>query len=156
MSAAPSTGRPAVAILVGGVVAGLLDICFAFVFYGLHGSPPVGILQSIASGLLGKAAFDGGAATAALGAVFQLVIPTIAAAVYFVLTRASAFVRTHAVACGLVYGIVVWAVMTYGVLPLSAIPWTPKFKIAMSGPAIVAHMFFVGLPIALANRKYAP
>jgi uncharacterized membrane protein len=151
----PRAGRPALAILVGGVIAGLLDICFAFVFYGFHGSPPVGILQSIASGLLGNAAFEGGAATAALGAVFQLVIPTIAAAVYFVLTRVSAFVRMHAVACGLVYGIVVWAGMTYVVLPLSAIPWTPKFKPAMSIPAIIAHMFFVGLPIALANRKYA-
>lgn len=37
-------------ILVGGVIAGILDIIFAFIFYGLRGTPPVRILQSIASG----------------------------------------------------------------------------------------------------------
>ncbi len=120
----------------------------------MHGLSPVRILQSVASGLLGQKAFDGGGATAALGAVCQLVIPTLAAGVYFVLSRALPALRRHAVASGLLYGIVVYAVMNLVVVPLSAAPFKPRFTPELAGPALVAHMFFVGLPIALANRKF--
>ena len=122
-------------ILAGGVIAGLLDITFAFVFYGLRGTPPVRILQSIASGLLGKKAFDGGAGTAALGAVFQLIIPTVAAAVYYGFDRALPVVRKHPAVSGILYGIVIYAVMNFVVLPLSAIPWKPKFAVETLVPA---------------------
>ena len=44
----------------GGLLAGGLDITAAFVIYGVRGATPVRILQSIASGLLGVAAFQGG------------------------------------------------------------------------------------------------
>jgi hypothetical protein len=147
-------GSPLRAIVTGGVAAGLGDIIFAFIFYGAHGVTPVRILQSVASGLLGERAFEGGAATAALGAFFQLLIPTIAAAVYYGLTRVFPVLRRHAVVSGLLYGIVVYVVMNQVVLPLSAIPFTPSRKLAMVAPAVVAHMFLVGLPIAWANRKF--
>ena len=150
----PQPGGPARAILTGGVIAGLLDITFAFIFYGIHGSTPIQILQSVASGLLGESSFQGGAATAALGAFFQLLIPTVAAAVYYGLTRMLPALRRHAVVSGLLYGIVVYVVMNQVVLPLSAIPFTPSRQFAMVAPAVVAHMFLVGLPIALANRRF--
>ena len=38
---------------IGGLIAGALDITDAIVFYYFRGVPPVSILQSIASGLLG-------------------------------------------------------------------------------------------------------
>ena len=70
------------AILLGGLVAGILDITFAFIFYyALRGSTPIRILQSVASGALGAKAFAGGAETAALGAFFHFLIATTAAAV---------------------------------------------------------------------------
>ena len=47
-------------ILVGGLIAGVLDITDAFVFHGLRGVAPVRILQAIASGLLGRDAFGAG------------------------------------------------------------------------------------------------
>ncbi|MEP6995312.1 MAG: hypothetical protein ABI968_12370 [Acidobacteriota bacterium] len=150
------TGSPARAILTGGIIAGICDITFAFIFYGIYGSTPVRILQTVASGLLGKRSFEGGSATAALGAVFQLVIPTVAAAVYYVLTRIAPALRRHAVVSGILFGVVVYVVMTWVVLPLSAIPFTPSHSLEMVGPAVVAHMFLVGLPIALANRRYLP
>jgi hypothetical protein len=142
-------------ILAGGVIAGVLDIIFAFVFYGRRGTPPVRILQSIASGLLGKKAFDGGAGTAALGAVFQLIIPTVAAAAYYGFDRALPVVRKHPVACGILYGIVIYGFMNFVVLPLSAIPWKPKFPVETLVPALLAHMFLVGLPIALSIRRFS-
>jgi len=144
---------PARAIVTGGVAAGLLDITYAFLFYGAKGTAPIPLLQSIASGLLGKAAFEGGLATAALGGFFQLLIPTVAAAAYFALTRLLPALRRHAVASGILFGIAVYVVMYWVVLPLSAIPFKPNRTPAAVVTGLLAHMFLVGLPIALANRR---
>jgi hypothetical protein len=142
-------------ILAGGVIAGVLDIVFAFVFYGLRGTPPVRILQSIASGLLGKRAFEGGAGTAALGGVLQLFIPTVAAAVYYGFDRTLPVVRKHPAVCGVLYGVVIYGFMNFVVLPLSAIPFKPRFPIGVLVPGLLAHMFLIGLPIALAVRRFS-
>src|SRR5882762_4475274 len=59
--------RALATITKAGLVSGVLDLSDALIFYGLRGVRPVLILQSIASGLLGRAAFSGGAASAVLG-----------------------------------------------------------------------------------------
>jgi hypothetical protein len=72
---------PGKAILIGGLIAGALDIIYAFLFYGWkYGISPLRILQSVASGLLGRASRDGGLATGALGLFLQFVIAIGAAA----------------------------------------------------------------------------
>ena len=154
-SAPPRSSNPWKGIFIGGAIAGVLDIIFAFLFYGARGTPPVRILQSVASGLLGKQAFEGGAATVALGAVFQLIIPTVAAAVYSVFDRTLPAVRKHPVVYGILFGIVIYGVMNFVVLPLSAIPWTPRFTVGLVVPAVLAHMFLIGLPMALAVRRFS-
>ena len=55
------------ALLYGTLAVGILDILDAFIFFGLRGARPLRILQSIAAGLLGKEAFNGGWGSAALG-----------------------------------------------------------------------------------------
>jgi hypothetical protein len=143
-------------ILAGGAIAGLLDIIFAFVFYGLtRGLTLVRILQSVASGLLGSKAFEGGVGSAALGAFFQLFIPTVAAAVYFGFDRMFSFVRKNPVVCGILYGVVIYLFMNFVVLPLSAIPFKVRLPIAVVIPGLLAHMFIIGLPIALAIRRFS-
>jgi hypothetical protein len=154
-STAPRSSSSWKGILVGGVIAGILDILIAFVFYGSRGTPPVRILQSISSGLLGRKAFDGGAGTAALGAVFQLIIPTVAAAVYYGFDRTLPIVQKHPVACGILYGIVIYVVKNFVVQPHSAIPWKPRYTFGGVVPAVLAHMFLIGLPIALAVRRFS-
>ena len=62
------------AILWGGLVAGVLDATDGVVAFGLQGLNPIQVLQYIASGLLGKASFDGGLATAALGTLIHFFI----------------------------------------------------------------------------------
>ena len=49
MSAPRTGGGPALAVLAGGLAAGVLDILAAFAVYGLRGVSPLRILQSIAS-----------------------------------------------------------------------------------------------------------
>ncbi len=54
-------------ILLAGGLAGVLDLAAAIVQGAMRGASPERILQSIASGILGRAAFDGGAMTVLLG-----------------------------------------------------------------------------------------
>src|SRR5215471_1271955 len=84
------------AIFWGGLVAGILDAVDGVIAYGTQGLNPIQVLQFIASGVLGKSAFRGGLATAALGAAFHFSIAWVAAAV-FVLASRRRILKTHAV-----------------------------------------------------------
>jgi hypothetical protein len=141
------------AVLLGGLVAGLLDIAAAFAVYGMRGARPVRILQSIASGVLGPAAFQGGARTAALGLLLHFVIAGGAAAVYYVASRRVGVLLRRPVVSGLLYGVVVYMVMNHVVVPLSAVAKRP-FAPGLAAVILVVHMVCVGLPIALAARRY--
>ncbi|HEX7183666.1 MAG TPA: hypothetical protein VF756_17675 [Thermoanaerobaculia bacterium] len=144
------------AILWGGLTAGVLDLTAALVQSGLRGRSPVSLLQSISSGLLGADSFQGGAATAALGAVLHFVIAFVAAAVYVAASRKLKWLVRRPVVCGLLYGVAVYLVMTFVVVPLSAAP----FKLGASPSALATglaiHMLCVGLPIALVARRFLP
>ena len=131
------------------------DIAFAFVVSWLRGVGPVRVLQSVASGLLGEAARDGGLATAALGGVLHFLIAFIWAAVYWLTSRKLKVLVRHPVACGLLYGFAVYAFMYLVVLPLSAAYFKPTFTpytVSLNG---AGHMLLVGLPIALAAYKFS-
>ena len=94
---AADKSRAVPAILLGGLIAGTLDISYACIFsYIRRGASPVRVLQSVASGALGRISFDGGARTAALGLVFHFLIATIAAAVYYLASRPLRFLVTWA------------------------------------------------------------
>jgi hypothetical protein len=140
------------AIFGGGIVAGILDITVAFIRWG---NPPR-LLQGIASGLLGPSALQGGAATVALGAALHFSIAISAAAVYYAASRKLAFLRERAVIWGLFYGIAVYMFMSWLVVPLSAVPKrTVPFSLTSLALSLLTHMFCVGLPIALATRRYS-
>ena len=143
--------RPARGIILGGTLAGVLDILAAFLMSWPR-VPPGRVLQYIASGALGPSAFRGGAATAAAGLMFHFVIAFAAAAVYVAASRRWRLLLARPVACGIAYGVTVYAVMQLVVLPLSrATRGTPTVRsIAMM---IGIHIVCVGLPIAFAARR---
>jgi hypothetical protein len=159
-SRVPSTSTSSSAILAifwGGVACGVFDITQAVVaFYLQSGLKPVTVLQSVASGLLGRASFQGGIKTAVLGAFLHFFIAFSWAAIYYLASRRLLFMTEKAVIAGLIYGEFVWIVMTFVVLPLSAIHRWPTWSKAsiITGP--IGHMFLVGLPIALAVKRWAP
>jgi hypothetical protein len=142
------------AVATGGFAAGVLDILAAFLIYGLRGVDPVRILQSVASGLLGAAAFRGGLGTAALGLALHFFIATSAALVYYLGSRMVPPMARRPFTFGPLYGIVVYVVMSFVVVPLSAVPKRP-FSFALAGILVVVHMVCVGLPIAVAIGRYA-
>src|SRR5690606_27863107 len=76
--------NPAVfAILVGGMVAATLDITYAISFSAWRGVPPTRLLQSVASGLLGSASYEGGTATAVLGLILHYLMALLIAAIFY-------------------------------------------------------------------------
>ncbi|MFL6602201.1 MAG: hypothetical protein ACJ8R9_12820 [Steroidobacteraceae bacterium] len=134
-------------IVVGGLTAGALDATAAFITFGF------GMPRGIASGLLGAKAFQGGITTWILGLLLHFSITLCAAAVYWLASRRLEFLRTHFFVCGLFYGIAVFLVMNLLVLPLSAVPFpVGPFTVAGLYQGLLAHMFLVGLPIAMSVR----
>jgi len=141
------------AILWGGLIAGALDLTAACVTnYWIN---PVRIMQSIASGLLGADSFTGGAATAALGVFLHFVIAFGATAVFYLASRKFDFLVRQAIVSGLLYGAAVYWFMELVVLPLSAFPGKNRFAPEQIIKGLIVHMLCVGLPIALAVRRYS-
>jgi len=146
-------------ILLGGLIAGTLDISYACIFsYIRRGTRPGVVLQSVASGALGRGAYEGGAKTAVLGLAFHFLIALTAAAVYYFASRVLRFMVTHACICGILYGVLVYLFMNCVVLRVSAIhsttwPWSYPWPPLIGG--LLIHMFGIGLPIALVTRRYS-
>jgi hypothetical protein len=136
------------AIVVGGFAAGVLDILYAFVMANLRGNSGVRILLAIASGVLGKDAYQGGAAIHVLGLALHFAILQVAAAIYFVAARNVQLLRQHYVIGGLVFGILVYLTMNFLVLPLSAVPFTIRHTPQVLLQGFVSHALLVGLPIS--------
>ena len=142
-------------ILYGGLVVGILDGLFALIFYGLIlGAKPMRIFQSVASGLLGRASFEGGIPTFVLGILLHFVVASCIAAVYYLASLKLPVLIRRPVVCGLIYGMLAYLVMNYVVIPLSAIGYRPS-SLRLFLPAFIAHALLVGLPIALLTRRSA-
>jgi hypothetical protein len=143
------SSKPALAIAVGGVVAGALDLTQAMILFGKT------IPLAIAGGLLGPRAFQGGAGIYILGVLLHFFIACSAAAIYFAVSRKLKFLTEYPVACGLCFGAAVELVMTLVVLPLSALhamgPYT--YRDLVSG--FLVHMVVVGLPISFSMWLFA-
>jgi uncharacterized membrane protein YagU involved in acid resistance len=116
----------ATAALFGGLIAGTIDIGAASLIYWLS---PLSILRGIASGLIGKAAFNGGVATALLGLLLQWAMSILIAAIYLAVTAVRTSMRTRWRLMGACAGVVIFLVMNYLVVPLSAAPFKPHFSI---------------------------
>ena len=155
MNVAPEAGRWLRPLLLASLVAGSLDLAFALTFWGMKGVPPIAIVQSIASGVLGREAFAGGLATALLGVVLHYGIVAAMAAVYFHASDRIAPLRSHAVASGLIYGAILYGVMDGIVVPLSAAAMAEK-PLTDLVIVVLAHMGVVGVPIALVDARRAP
>ena len=139
------------AILLAGSAAATLDLMFAFTFYGVTlGASPLRILHSIASGAFGMAAFDGGIATAAFGLLAHYFILIVAASLYYAASARVAALRQRAAILGPLFGVAIYCVMHYVVLPLSAAPKFRTSTLSLSSEFLM-HLV-LGLTIVLILR----
>jgi hypothetical protein len=142
------------AIVAGGLLVAVLDGVDAVVAYKLaFGMTPVAIYQFVASGLFGQAAYAGGMATALIGLAIHVLIAVSAAAVFVLASERLPQLRRDAVGWGLGFGVAVFVVMGFVVIPLSRIPPSPpSLPLLVNG--VLGHALLVGLPIALAARRF--
>jgi len=150
------------AIFAGGLACGVLDISSAVVISLANGGSPFHMLQGIAGALLGPATFRYGVATAAMGLTMHFCIAFTAAAVFYGLSRRFPAMVRWPVPSGILFG-VAWLLFMYrGVIPLSAAFRTLYLSnVKRTLPPIwplplLVHMTCVGLPIALAVRRFGP
>jgi hypothetical protein len=138
------------AIAVGGMVAGIVDLLQACILLGWD------IPLLIAGGLLGpQAAEHGGVGIYVLGVVLHFFIACSAAAVYYGASRRLTFMTEHPLVCGLLFGAAVEEVMNLAVLPLSALHARGPYELHDLIQGLLVHMVTVGLPISFSVRRFA-
>jgi hypothetical protein len=146
----PTNTRKAVlAIAVGGLTAGTLDLGQAVILFSTK------IPLAIAGGLLGPQAFRGGIATYVLGVFLHFFIALSAAAIYFAASRTLRFLTEYPLVCGLFFGAAVDLVMRLIVLPLSALHARGPYQYSDLIQGLLVHMVLVGLPISFSVRRFA-
>jgi hypothetical protein len=146
VSSPAQSGSLVLPILIGGGVAGLLDMTSAYISFGRY--MPIGI----AGGLLGRAALHVTAGQYILGLFLHYFIALSAAAAYCLASRKLGFLRDHFFVCGLFFGIGFFLFMQLVVLPLSAYHSMGPYTYRGLVQGLLAHMFLIGLPISTSLR----
>jgi hypothetical protein len=150
-----SSRRGALSVIArAGLLCGVLDISAAFLTWAPQGVMPIIILQGIASGILGEKSFAGGRATVALGLLLHFVIAFSAATVFYAASRKLRFMTQRPIIAGVSYGVAVYLVMYWVVMPI-AIAHRRPFSLTAALIAIITHMVCVGLPISLVVHRYS-
>ena len=148
------TSRPLRFVLAGGLVAGALDITYACVFWAIKaGVPAERIFQSVAAGLLGKDSFSGGWPTALLGLGLHFFIATTMSVTYFLVARRAPILGQRPIPFGAAYGLLLYVIMNYVVVPLSAAPRGGVKDPLWVALSVAVHAVLIGMPIALFTRR---
>ncbi|HJU09163.1 MAG TPA: hypothetical protein VJ727_11865 [Rhodanobacteraceae bacterium] len=145
----PSGGAALRAILAGGFIAGTIDIGAASLINGIN---PLTILRFVAGGLLGAAALQGGMGASVLGLILQWAMSLLIAAIFVLAALRLRWLTAQPIIAGLAYGVVIYFVMNYVVLPLSAWHHVPAFKLVSFLENLAAMLVF-GLIIAFCARR---
>ena len=144
-------GRAATTLLLGAIVIGTLDILYAIVFWYPRGVAPARIFQSIAAGLFGRASFTGGTRTVLIGAALHYFISLSIVVVYWLASRRYDLLVRRPILYGSIYGVLVYLIMNYVVIPLSATQRGP-FMLSWVVCSVMVHAFLIGVPAALFSR----
>ncbi len=137
-----------------GVIVGILDAIAASVnAYAQRGVSPAGVFRYVASGALGKSAFDGGLGIAGLGLLFHFIIAISWTFLFFMAYDKLKILRMNKVYVGIGYGAFVWLGMNFIVLPLSNVP-PLVYRLVPTLIMIGIHMFIIGLSISFLANQY--
>lgn len=146
--------RNSAVIIKAGLLTGTLDILSAFLhYYIITGKAPLFILKYIASGLLGPAAFSGGAAMYGIGLLLHYLVAFGFTVFFFWLYPRLKILGRNRIVTGVFYGLFIWVVMNLVVVPLSRIG---TFPATVSGILTGAAILFIaiGLPLSFITSRY--
>lgn len=131
-------------VLLGGLLVAAADIAFATTYwFSWTAAGLLEVFQAIAVGVLGKASFEGGVATALLGAGLQWFMAAMFVLVYALVGRRVPALLRRPFVYGLPYGLVLYVVMNFVVMPLSRVGASPSLEHpGRLVPVVVAHLVF--------------
>jgi uncharacterized membrane protein YagU involved in acid resistance len=110
-------------------------------------------LQAIASGLLGPTAFTQGIRSALLGLLLHFFIAYTVTVLYLLAARRLPLYR-HPFLYGTLYGLTIYIVMNYLVLPASRIGSRPTPPLVPLLNGVAALIVCIGIPLALIARRF--
>ena len=141
--------------LIGGVIIGLLHIVIqlGIVFSLLGGTPFMSVLQYIASGIMGDAAYAGGIRTALFGLVLEFAMTIIIAGIFVFSADRIALLRKNVIAGSLLYGFGVFVVMNFVVQPLSSAATLPPPAMWLLIEIVLEHILLIGLPLGILVKR---
>ncbi|HZD41079.1 MAG TPA: hypothetical protein VE131_10185 [Terriglobales bacterium] len=141
-------------IALGGMMVGLLHLIIqdGLVFSLLGQKPFILVLQYVASGALGNAAFAGGLAIALLGLIIHFLISFVVAGVFILSADRISLLRRNVIFGSILYGVGVFVVLYFVILPLSAAPPVPPKTMDVI-ELIIEHVLVIGLPLGLFVRR---
>jgi len=141
-------------VLLGGLLVALGDTVFATcLWFGWTAAGLVKLFQTIAVGWLGQASYAGGMQSAAIGAASHLFIACMYVLVYALAARRMPALLRHPLRDGIGYGVLLYLVMNFVVLPLSRVGRTPSFAhLDWIGLSVLAHMVFGVVCVLFARR----
>lgn len=136
-------------LIYGGLIAGIVDIGAASLISAVN---PLIILQAVATGLLGRASFQGGAGSMVLGLVLHLGMSILIAAIFTLAASQWSVLARRWFLWGTLYGVVVFFVMNYVVVPLSAAPHKSTHPLSWFVENGLAMLVFGWIVAFTANR----
>jgi hypothetical protein len=139
-------------IAIATAIAGTLDLLAAFVFAGLAGTSPVGVLQFVASGPLGDAALAN-PAYAVAGFLVHFSIMACMVTAYMLVARQWRTLLDRPILAGALYGLLLWFVMYWVVRPLRWHMPYPSHLYPIANQ-LFCHVLLVGITIGLVAARY--
>jgi hypothetical protein len=134
-------------------LAGLLDIAAAALLAAQAGRKPAVMLRDVASGPF-PAALHWGQKGAALGLVVHFAIMAVMAAGFMLAWKSMSTIRRHPLVAGAIYGVILWGVMYWVVLPQRWPHLYPDRNPTHIAIQLFCHVVLVGLPMGLvAGRR---
>jgi uncharacterized membrane protein YagU involved in acid resistance len=144
------------AVAIGAFAVATLDMLDCVVVYGLlRGVTATQCFQGVASGLLGRAAFQGGWSTVLLGGVLHLFNATVIVTVYSLASQRIALLTRRPVLSAVLYGCLVFIVMNFVVVPLSAAR-VMRITLVNLVNGFLGHIISVGIPCLWVVRASRP
>ena len=143
--------------VIGGLLIGILHLVIqAWIVFililKLAPSFMVGA-QYVASGLMGDAAYTVGFATALLGVILEVLMTIIIAGIFIFSADRIPLLRKNVIVGSLLYGIGVFIVMNFVVLPLSAATVSAPPPTGLLIEMVLEHMLLIGLPLGIIVRR---
>jgi hypothetical protein len=148
---APSINAPLRAILLAGLAAAVAEMVLVLPIQQALGNSAERVFQVIDAFVVGRAALAGGLQSALAGGLIHFLVSLAAAAVFIDAAAFAPVLIRRWLVSGLMFGVVAYGVMTWLVIPLSALPNVPGDPVLIA-LSLFIHMAVFGLPIAAVAR----